>query len=162
MHRLALLVSIAAVLAGAGCSLGDDAPQSAAPPAVPALRPPAAARGTVLDRHRPRILRALAADAACRTPACTTLPGFRRRAEALADSVGPLDEELAAVPTMEAKNARVATSVVRHAARQLQTCSQLSAAKHEGGATLAECRGPVADFRQAVEYLRASVAAGSR
>jgi hypothetical protein len=113
----------------------------------------------VVDRHRDAIILALARDASCISPSCSSAAGLRRRANAVARVVAPLDDALAEIHSISAKGPRVAPSVLRHAARELISCLQLSAAKQGGAPELADCSGPVARFHAAVAYLRSELAA---
>jgi hypothetical protein len=165
-RSVAALPASAVLAVLSGCALGAEetgrspGPQ---PTTTAGAQPIERARPAqdAVERYRAGIVRALTADARCVARACTTLPALRRRADALADAVRPLDQALA-VPTMEAKQTRATTSALRFSVMQLRTCIELSSAKHAGTAMLEECRGPVADFHRAVADLRTTFAAGSR
>jgi hypothetical protein len=154
------LLALALLLAMAGCDAGDEgsAVESRREATTTAVkRTPDA--GDIVARHRPAIARALAREARCVARTCSTPAGLRRRAETLAATVAPLDDALGEVHSAEAKHERVATSVLRHAVRQLRSCFLLSARRHGGLSRLDECRGPEAEYHEAVALLRAGVVA---
>jgi hypothetical protein len=153
---LAVLI-VPLALAACDAGTGSRSTQQAERPSTAAAEPPSPTARSLVARHRPAISRALARDARCLARACSTPSGLQRRAKAIAGTVAPLDDALGRVPTAEAKRQRVPTSVVRHAARQLESCVLLSARKHGGRPTLEECRGPVAEFREAVAALREGI-----
>jgi hypothetical protein len=142
------------------CDTGDQrgVAERADAPSTASSKRPSPSAGALVARHRPAIAEALARDSRCVARACSTPSGLERRAAALAATVAPLDDALGNVATPRAKDERVATSVVRHAAQQLESCFLLSARKHGGTPTLEECRGPVAEFREAVVVLRERIA----
>lgn len=151
---LSVPVALVACDAGAGSRTTEQAER---PATAPAALPSSNAR-VLVARHRPAIAGVLARDARCVARACSTPSGLQRRAEAIARTVAPLDDALGRVETAEAKRDRVPTSVVRHAARQLESCFLLSARKHSGRPRLDECLGPVAEFHEAVAGLREGIA----
>jgi hypothetical protein len=148
----AIVLTFAFVTAFGGCDAGNEPARDVVP-----TRSTPAAPSDADERYTAAIASALAADAKCVEEGCSTPAGLERRASAIADAVRPFDDALAAIPTMDAKRTRAVTSAFRHSARQLQTCFQLSAAKHGGTPELAECAGPVAEFRRAVRALRTAL-----
>jgi carboxylesterase type B len=75
--------------------------------------------------------RALARDAACVAPDCSTPPTVAARAARLASVVKPLDDAYGRERTQSAKLRRVPTSAFLHAAQELASCFHLSA--RQGG-----------------------------
>lgn len=148
---------VAFVLAACvGCDLGRE--EAVAPATTPAVSP-VVRSDSVVARYRPAIVRVLAEDDACRAAACSTPEGLRRRADAIAAVVAPLDAALVRAPLGrdDEKRTRSATSPLLHAVQQLRTCFELSADKHGGTPTVDECRGPISDFHRAADLVRAEL-----
>jgi hypothetical protein len=63
---------------------------------------------------------------------------------------------LRGTPASKAELERVATatSSLRHAALELQSCFLLSARKHDGTPVVSECYAPAGRFREDLEYAR--------
>ena len=124
----------------------------------PATTPAAPSADDILAAHRPRVARALDADAAC-DAACSTPEALAQRAASFTRAVAPLDEELAASEAQDARRLRTATSPLLHASLELRTCLDLSADKHGGAARTNECAQPIRQLEQAAKALRQAIKA---
>jgi hypothetical protein len=130
----------------AGCSFGADEETES-----PTLELKLA---TVVDHRRSEIVAAIQAALRCRNTECTQLEFLRRHTKAVGEAIAPLDDELRAAPESKAELERVATatSALRHSARELRSCLELSAGRHAGAAFVSDCYGPAGRYREDLEY----------
>ena len=108
--------------------------------------------GTALQRA---VRSALARDVACADVDYKVPTALAMRAARLASVVRRLDASYAREATQSPKLRRVPTSSFLHATLELQSCFQLSARQHGGTVEIAECRAPIAQYRERRRDLQA-------